>query len=177
LKKLILILGIAVVVSLAAVAFLNYSRLQAPMSRVVAADGRNVGIRFQAHYRGYVLPTVLVLDLRAVAGTNAPIDVFRLLLGFAAAVKDQRFDRVELAYHGQTKFWLEGSYFSTLGNEYGEQNPIYTIRTFPEHLYKPDGTRAYGSWSGGVLGVLKEEFNDFSDVHRKWYIEDMARSN
>jgi len=36
------------------------------------------------------------------------------------------------------KFVLEGDYFQTLGKEYGTQNPVYTMRTFPEKLNSPE---------------------------------------
>jgi hypothetical protein len=102
------------------------------------------------------------------------MDVFRVFLQFAARMKDQRISRVELAHHGVTKFLVPGEYFAQLGAEYGEQNPIYTIRTFPEHLYLPDGTPAYGTWTGGVLGVMTKQMDDFNDAQHKWYIDDLG---
>jgi hypothetical protein len=57
--------------------------------------------------------------------------------------------------------------------EYEYQNPIYTMRIFPENLYLPNGNRAFSSWSGGLLGVTKKQMEDFTEFHKRWYIEDM----
>jgi hypothetical protein len=117
---------------------------------------------------------VLVFNLERVTSQNSPMDVFRTFLQFADAVKHKRYGRVELAHRGTTKFIMAGEYFAQLGAEYGEQNPIYTLRTFPEHLYRPDGTSAYGTWTGGMIGVLGKQMEDFNDVHRQWYIDDLV---
>lgn len=74
---------------------------------------------------------------------------------------------------GKTKFQLKGDYFRQLGIEYGQQNPVYTMRTFTEHLYTSEGDKAFGTWTGGLLGVLKEQMEDFEEFHKKWYVEDM----
>jgi hypothetical protein len=44
------------------------------------------------------------------------------------------------------------------------------MRTFPKHVYKPDGKNAFGSWTGGLLGALGKEMDDFSEFHKQWYI-------
>ena len=62
----------------------------------------------------------------------------------------------------------------TLGEEYGQQNPIYTVRTFPENLFLTDGTNAYGQWTGGMLGVLGKQMEDFADFNKKWFLENLA---
>jgi hypothetical protein len=33
--------------------------------------------------------------------------------------------------------------------------------------------RAYPEWTGGALGVLSKQMEDFSDVHDKWYLDDL----
>ena len=101
--------------------------------------------------------------------------MFRVLLQFAESVKDYNFEIVELAFRGNTKFKLGGVYFKQLGEEYSWQNPIYTARTFPENLINPDGSQAYGQWTGGWLGVLNEQMSDFNDFHDKWYLDDLIK--
>ena len=76
-------------------------------------------------------------------------------------------------FRGKTKFKIDGNYFQTLGEEYSWQKPIYIVRTFPEHLKNPDGRRAHPKWTGGLLGVTKEQMEDFNDFHKKWYLEDI----
>lgn len=153
----------------------NYLMLQLPMSEVIREDGRNSGVSVSAHYNYYLDPSTLVYDLHKVSGTNSKADVFRVLLQYAVKMKARRYDRVYLAYSGETKFVLDGGYFQQLGEEYGTQNPVYTIRTFPSHLKRPDGSEAYGTWTGGLIGVLGKEMEDFNDFHDKWYFHEMSR--
>jgi len=154
----------------------NYVNLQSPMNRVLRADARNEEIDVSVHYSAYVNPSVLVYDLRSVGGTKSMADVFRVFLQFAAAVKTQRFDALEMAFRGTTKFKISGEYFRKVGEEYSWQNPVYTMRTFPQNLMRPDGVRAYPGWTGGMLGVLTKQMDDYRDFHKKWYVEDLARS-
>lgn len=155
------------------VAAWNHVTLQSPMQEVLDEDSRNSGIDVRAHYKSYLLPGTLVFDLREVGGDKAPVDVFRVFLQFAHAMKSERFDRVELAFRGETKFVLDGAAFQEIGQEFGQQNPMYTVRTFPERLRKPDGSRAFEQWEGGALGVATQQMEDFSEFHRQWYIDEL----
>jgi hypothetical protein len=151
----------------------NYLLLQSPMQSVIDADSLNSGVEVTVHYQNYINLSTLVYDLQKVAGDKSEADVFRVFLQYAEQVQDQRFDTVELAYKGTTKFMVTGDYFEQLGQEYSWQNPIYTTRTFPEHLRLPDGSNAYSQWTGGVLGVTNAQMNDFNDFHKQWYLSDM----
>lgn len=162
--------------AIAVVAVANYTFLQRHVTAVLDSDPRNNGIEVVAHYELYILPSVLVFDLRVVSPTNSPADVFRILLQFAQAQKERSFSLVKLAHRGTEKFYLKGDYFQRLGQEYGEQNPVYTMRTFPENVYRTDGTPAFGTWTGGLLGVLTKQMGDFGDFHKQWYIADLAKS-
>ncbi len=165
-----------VVVVVFAVFFWNYTSLQSPMNEVLADDPRNEGISVKAHFGSYLQPSLLVFDLQEVSGDKSPTDVFRVLLQFAAAVQEHRFETVQLSYHGEVKFLLRGDYFRLLGEEYDTQNPVYTMRTFAENLLLPNGERAYGTWAGGLLGILGKQMEDFSDFHHKWYVGSLSSS-
>jgi hypothetical protein len=160
-----------------AIAGVNYFNLQRPMSQVVQTDPRNEGIRIFVHYKYFVDPGVLVYDLRAVPETSSPMDVTRVFLQFAEREKEVSFSSVELSHRGNEKFLLQGEYFHKLGQEYGNQNPAYTLRTLPENLYKPDGSPAFGTWTGGILGVLGRQMEDFTTWHRTWYIDELTSEN
>lgn len=153
----------------------NYLMLQSPMNEVAREDARNNGISVSAHYGYYIDPSTLVFDLRDVSMTNSKADVFRVLLQYAANMKSRRYERINLAFRGETKFILDGEYFQQLGQEYGAQNPVYTMRTFPSHLRRADGSEAYGTWTGGLLSVLGKEIEDFNDFHDQWYLRDMTK--
>jgi len=52
---------------------------------------------------------------------------------------------------------------------------VYTIRTFPQNVRKLDGTPAYETWSGGMLGVLSRQREDVNQFARDWFIADLAK--
>ena len=49
--------------------------------------------------------------------------------------------------------------------------------TFPENLLKVDGSRAYPTWAGGLLGVSGKQVEDFNDFHRQWWLQDFTHSS
>lgn len=147
--------------------------LQSACDRVIQLDERNQGVRVAAYFRHPFNTTVMVFDLEDVSGRNSRSDVFRVLIDFAEAVKEKPVEEVELAFRGMTRFTMSGSHFRKLGEERRTQNPMYTIRTFPENLKTPDGRRAYPEWTGGILGVVNQQMEEFNDVHDKWYLESL----
>lgn len=168
-KVALILVGVGALALAANFVFVHRGLVQAK-----ASDSRNDGITVYAHYEYFTIPNSIVFDLRRVEGENSMADVTRLLLQFAQTQKDHRYRQVTLAYRGESKFKLEGEYFQTLGEEFGEQNPVYTIRTLPENLYMPDGERAFGTWTGGLLGVLGKQMEDHQEFHRRWYLQAMA---
>lgn len=175
-RRIIVSLG-AITALLLLVAGWNWAGVHRPLSEIVAADPRNEGLVVRAHYGSYINPKVVVLDLRDVGQDMSPMDVTRTLLQFAESMKDRDLEQVVLAHRGDPRFVLPGDYFRTLGQEYGTQNPMYTVRTLPENLRTPDGGKPFGTWTGGILGVLSGQLEDFNAFHARWYIEDMAREN
>src|SRR5688572_5224394 len=107
-----------------AVAGINYVQCQLPLHHVASADPRNEGISALAHFKYGVVSSTLVFDLREHSPENSMADVFRVLLQYAQAMQVSKFDRVELAYRGETRFLLNGEYFAQLGAELGQQNPV-----------------------------------------------------
>jgi hypothetical protein len=66
-------------------------------------------------------------------------------------------------------FFIEGDAFGELGQEFDMgQNPVYLVRTLPEKLYRPDGRQAFGTWSGGLLGVVARQMEDVNAAARAW---------
>lgn len=168
---------VAPVVAALAVGAWNFFTLQGPLDQALESDSRNTGIEARAHYQNYLNPSVIVFDLRAVAGDKSQADIFRALLQFASEMKDREFEAVELAYRGTTKFILAGRYFQQLGREYGTQNPVYTMRTFPQNLLRPDGEKAFPTWEGGLLGVTGKQIEDFGEFHKQWYLADLVEGS
>lgn len=152
----------------------NYLTLTQPVLTKIDFDSRNSGIEVDLHYKNYINPKVLVFNLKNVSNDKAVADVFRVLLQTTSELKEKDFETVELAFQGTTKFKLNGSYFKELGIEYDTQNPVYTMRTFPKNLMDITGKSVYGEWTGGLLGVLNKQMEDFNEFNRKWYLEDMS---
>lgn len=172
-KALILFSASTCIAVIIAIFSVNYIMLQKPLSDVIKSDSRNEGINLSTHYAYYLYPSELVIDVKDVESDKSAADVFRVLLQYAEKLEKTTFSRVILASKGKEKFVLEGNYFKTLGKEYRTQNPVYTMRTFAENTYKPDGQRAFNNWTGGMLGVIGKQMEDFTEFHQKWYIEDM----
>jgi len=171
-KKFIWVIFLLITLGSSLFAF-SYFTVGKPLTDTLKAESRNIGIDINAHYKGYYQPSILVIDVEEVSGDKSAADVFRIFLQYASRIKDKTFKSIILSSKGKIKFMLEGDYFNQLGNEYGQQNPVYTMRTFTEHLHNPDGTKAFSTWTGGLLGVLKEQMEDFGEFHKKWYVEDM----
>lgn len=114
----------------------------------------------------------IVFDVTSTTGDISEVDMTRRLLKAAEALKNEDFDKVYLAYKGREKFYFDGSYFKTLGEERESQNPVYTVRTMPESVHNLDGSSAFQTWAGGLLGVVGQQFDDLNEFHRKWWVND-----
>lgn len=165
------------VVSLCAVAALagwNYFGVYHPVSSALKEDVRNEKVSI-AVYRQYgVSPSTIVFDVREVKPEAALADVTRTLFKGAEALKERRFERVVLAHEGHAKFYLEGEYFQELGKRFSYDNPVYLLRTLPENVHKLDGTKAYGTWTGGILGVLGRQLEDLNAFGAAWLVDTEA---
>lgn len=164
---------IAIIIAVIGVYALNFFALQYDMNQTIKNDPRNQGISVLTHYDYYLDQGTLIYDLRAIDGKHSMADVFRVFLQFAERAKDKGFNKVILAYSGKEKFYINGEYYQKLGTEYSFQNPIYTIRTFPENLYNVDGSKAFPKWTGGLIGVLKQQMEDVNAFNHRWYLDEM----
>ena len=167
----------AVVVAVIAVAVLaiwlyNQSVLQSPLSQVIDSDSRNKSVIARAHFDHWIDTGTVVFDLSDVSGESSSGDIFRVFLQFARSQKDHNYKQVVLAAYGEKKFTISGEYFHELGIEYGSQNPMYTIRTFPHHVKDMNGTEPFPEYTGGLLGVLNKEMEEFNDMNRQWFQND-----
>ncbi|TPG48086.1 hypothetical protein [Sphingomonas glacialis] len=141
---------------------------------VALARQHESGITMVAYRRWLIDPTTAVVDLWRVDRNASMADVDRNLFEVAEALKAQSFTNVELAYKGTGRFLLDGTQFKTIGEERSFQNPVYTIRTLPQHITKLDGTPAFGTYEGGFLGVLSAQMSDHSQLHWSWYLASMS---
>jgi len=136
-----------------------------------AADGQ---VQVWGYHRYLVVPDTVVFDLRSVSMESRALDVDRVLLRFAETQQGRRFETVILAYQGKPKFLLKGQYFQEVGRDFADQNPIYVLRTLPENVFKTDGSPAFGTWTGGLLGVLGKQMEDLNEFHQQWFLDDLV---
>jgi len=169
-KKAIFIIVIVLCILLGIYGF-NYFILTSPINQQVTSDIRNNGIDVDLHYEYYVNPNKLIFNIKNISGEKSKADIFRVLLQSAQSLKQLNFDTVKLAFKGKVKFLITGSYFKDLGQNFDSQNPMYTLRTFPENVYNVNGQLAYGRVEGGILGVLGAEMDNFNDFTDKWLLE------
>lgn len=175
-KKIILILVIIIVGVIGYGVYINFD-IQNNINQIIKEDSRNQGIEVKVSYNSIFDKKKIIYDIKSISGDKSVMDVFRVFLQFSNKVKNKEFENITLSCKGQKKFKIEGDYFKTLGMEYEEQNPMYTIRTFPENVFNLDNTAAYSQWTGGILGVLEKQMEDFSDFNNKWYVEQLSSSN
>lgn len=155
----------------------NYFTLSRLMNSVKESDFRNEGIEVSVYYENYINPDVIVFDLKHVNWDKSQADIFRVFWQFSAQLWKKRFNKVILAYQGKAKFYITGAHFYKLGIEYGIENPIYITRTLPENVYKLNGERAFPIWTGGMIGVLNKQMENFNELGQQWYLNDMITSN
>jgi hypothetical protein len=151
----------------------NYLKVSRPVIEAIESDHRNNGIMVWAHFSNYLDTSTLVFDLRSMSGDNSRLDVFRVLNQSADRLQNSEFQTVVLSHRGTPKFMLDGVYFRELGKEYSSQNPVYTMRTFATHLSRMDGTKPFPEYTGGWLGVMKKEMEQFGQFSDEWFFTDM----
>jgi hypothetical protein len=171
--KKLLVPAIAILVAVAGIQAYAHLSLQSPLNSAIQADARSKGINASVSYDNWIPGSTIVFNLKEVSGTNSPADVFRVFLQFAENQKANTYSRVILAHKGKRKFIIEGDYFKVLGQEFGPQNPVYTIRTFPEHVFDLSGKQAFANWTGGVFGVVNKQMEDFNEFNKQWFINDL----
>ena len=155
------------------VLLLNYVSLSMPANSALNEDARNAGIHTWIHYEYFINPSTLVIDLRDVDLDKSTADVFRVLFLVAEKFEGRDFSKVYLSSKGTKKFYLQGDYFEELGSSYSYQNPLYLLRTFPENTFSTNGTKAFPTWTGGMLGVANKQMNDLNDLAQDWFWEDL----
>jgi ribosomal protein L40E len=142
----------------------NLLLLQEPMNQVLKKNAAFRGMEVSAHYQYWVVPGVVVYDLKQLSLEQTPIDVHTAFLEFAQKLKTKRYSRVELSFKGHTKFSMDGTSFRKLGDEYEKKNYEFVLYRFPHLLRAEDGARAPEHNATDRDALLQ--------FHRQWYGDD-----
>ena len=145
------------------------SELKNIKQELIEKDHRNTSVDFSFYQNGEIFRYCI----ENLSDQGSSMDVFRILLQAADNLKNKQFSQVELCFRGSTIFILPGEHFSTIGKEFETQNPMYTVRTFPEKLKLPNGENAFKKHSGGTLYLMRVQMADFKDMNSIWYLEEL----
>lgn len=87
---------------------------------------------------------------------------------FGYKIKDTGISYLSIAGAGQEVYRLPRTDLDELAREYELGSRIWAFDHWPERLRKPTGERAFDTWSGGFLGVMKEQAEDLNKALRTW---------
>jgi predicted nucleic acid-binding Zn ribbon protein len=142
----------------------NLFLLQEPVNDILKENSAFHGMEVSAHYQYYVIPGVVVYDLKGLSFRQTPIDVHTAFLEFAREMKEKRYSRVDLSYQGTTKFSVDGASFMKLGEEYAKKNFDYVLYSLPRLLRPAGDTPRIESETTDRDALLQ--------FHRQWYGQD-----
>ncbi len=151
----------------------NQFMAQRQMRQVLAQPENNSVVKMEAHFRHYVNPGVLVLDLRELADQATPNDILRVLIQYAQSQRDQRFKRVYFAHRGVEKFWVSGDDFHHLGLQAVAHDPLTIHRALPSYLYRLDGSKAFDLPGSSPLEEMGRQLENYRLMHEQWYLQDL----
>lgn len=141
----------------------NLLLLQEPVNDIIRQNASFRGMKVSAHYKYWVVPGVVVYDLRALSFKQTPIDVHTAFLEFARELKEKKYERVDLSYRGTKKFTIDGASFTRLGQEYAKRNFNFTLYGFP---------RLFRAADGQPIDSSASDRDALLQFHRQWYGED-----
>jgi len=142
----------------------NLLLLQEPMNQVLKQNAAFRGMEVSAHYQYWIVPGIVVYDLKQLSVEQTPIDVHTAFLEFAKKLKTKRYSRVEISFKGHTKFSIDGASFQQIANEYEKKNFNFVLYRMPHLLRAEDGSHVPSSTASDRDALLQ--------FHRQWYGDD-----
>lgn len=139
----------------------NLFLLQEPVNNIIKENAAFHGMDISAHYQYWVVPGVVVYDLKSLSVQQTPMDVHTAFLEFAKKMKAKRYSRVDLSYKGTTKFSIDGASFAELGDQYSKHNFNFVLYRF---------TRLFRNSSDGAkVPATANDRDALVQFHRQWY--------
>ena len=127
------------------------------------------GVEADVYYDGYFSCDVVVFDLQDGGSLRARrIDPVHLFLQFSGKLDLYSVERVVLARNGSKVFYISASDLRRLSDSYAGGGRVWAFNHLPESVRTMSGLRAYVQWTGGWLGVLKEQTEDLNEFIGDW---------
>lgn len=142
----------------------NFLVLQQPMNEILKANPAFHGMSVSAHYDYWIIPGVVVYDLRRIGPEASQLQVHTAFLEYARRQKDREFDKVLLQFQGRTRYSLDGATFQKAGMEYGRRNFAWVLFDLPR-LFEPEGDQPPPGTA---------EADALLEFHRRWYADEIS---
>lgn len=144
---------------------------------VRAGDERNGDLQFTLQGQP---GEEITLDISELSGVESNIEMFRLLLHVADRLdaQDGGRTRLLLSSFGEDRVIVPAEEIQRLGAAFPDENPMYLLRTFPQHVQDLNGQSLFPERRGGLLAVSRLQMEDFGEFGRIWitdpYLERQA---
>ena len=126
-------------------------------------------VNADVYYTGFFAEDTVVFDLKSGGSAAARrIDPVHLLLQFSDKLNLYSIERIVLARNGKEVFYISGSDVREPANSYAGGGRIWAFNNLPERVRTMSGTQPFDEWTGGFLGVLKEQSEDVNEFIEKW---------
>jgi hypothetical protein len=163
-RKRLIFVGTPLVAALAG--FLaNFLLLQQPLDEVIEQNASFRGMDISAHYEYWIVPGVVVYDLKNLEPQHSPLHVQAAFLEYTRKLKELKVRRVELSHDGVQKFSLAGTDLRSIASDYEKRDFAKVLFDLPR-LVKPKVE------TSGSHSTAKDALIEF---HRQWYLDDHAR--
>jgi predicted nucleic acid-binding Zn ribbon protein len=141
----------------------NFVLLQEPVNDVLKENSALAGMQVSAHYAYYIVPGVVVYDLKSLSANSKPIDVHAAFADFAGRLRFRKFDRIDLSYRGVTKFSVDGGTFQRLGTAYVRHDATgadFVLNKFPRLVH---------AQAPSTPGQSLSDYQALLRFHQQWY--------
>jgi hypothetical protein len=161
-------MGLAAVVVAGVLAVAGYLYLRGlPLRQALEACDSYPRLNAKVYYTDSLSLDSVTFDF-IEARSARKIDLAHLMLEFAHKVDGKGPNKLVLARQGKPLYYLNWTDVHELADEYTYGNPIWSFNHLPERLHRMDGSKPYGTWTGGVLGVLKGQSEDLLSFLEAW---------
>lgn len=179
------------------IAIWNYNTLAVPLAELQNADPkidltfdpRCSDVDIAVHYQYYILPSVLVFDVKKIP-ERATACASEVLKKFAIKLRGKDFKLVQLAYKGHVKFLIRGKDFKKIDYivprsdwrpEDKDKQMEELLTSIAEGFFaldalrRPDGTKAYQfPYDGTYMDRLAESLSTQLVFNREWFGDDRS---